>query len=249
MLVLNKNIGELVDEHFILARALNHLGIDFLTNTNKTLIQVCKERKLHLKTVLTTFDSFNEVHGVGKDQLQTYPIDLVIAYLKHSHYIFIKDRLPYILKLVNKLDQEQFHMKSIIDDLKLIFPVFLEDFIKHIYEEEDTVFKYIARLNDVVKGTDLNTSKILYQFRKYSITKVALEHQEEDELEGLRDMLKTLEACPSRNLHLNTIIKELKCFDAEMENHAHIENDILFPLAIELEKEVWSIQKRLVQLN
>ena len=68
---------------------------------------------------------------------------------------------------------------------------------------------------------------------------VALEHSEEDEMEGLREMTKCIMQHQIDDIMVKTIIKEMVAFDEELENHAKIENEILFPKAIQLEKEVF----------
>jgi regulator of cell morphogenesis and NO signaling len=78
----------------------------------------------------------------------SYPIDLIIEYLKHSHYLFVKQKLPYIGRLGCRGFKAN-HPKRIMQlkrDLKILFPLFLEDFTHHIYEEEDTLCSSIFRM-------------------------------------------------------------------------------------------------------
>ncbi len=246
MLTLNKNIGQLVDEHFVLARALHFLGVDFLEHVDQTLLQLCKTRGIRLGALLQIFDKFNQKE-VERLDLKAYPIDLTIGYLKHSHQVFIKEKLPYVAKLINKLDASE-SFPHLVEDLKIIFPVFLEDFINHIYEEEDSVFRYIMSLHETLKGGVSAVNRHFYLYKEYSIDAIIKEHHDEDEMRGLREMIQTLdhEKC---DLHLSTIIKELKAFDLELNHHARIENDVLLPEAAILERKLTDIHKKLTQLN
>ncbi len=248
MLILNKNIVQLVDENYIYARALNYLGIQFMEVSDKTLIQVCRERSINVNKVLKIMNSFLDQEGVDKEILKDYPTSLIIGYLKHSHQTFIKKRLPYINELIQKL-QFDVHQNNELDDLNLIFPVFLEDFIKHIYEEEDTLFDYILDLDKFNKQSPKSVSNLILKTPFSSIIAVAEEHREEDEMKGLREMIACIRAQKIEDVLVKTIIKELQAFDEELNNHASIENDILFPKAIMLESDVAEVLANLSRLN
>ncbi len=247
--MLNKKIATLIEEDFVLARALHYLGVDFMQHGDKTIIEVCKERKLALKNVLKTFDNFHNSSIIYRENLHRYPLDLVIAYLKHAHHIFIKERLPYVHSLINRVNLEVKTGSSIIDDLRLIFPVFLEDFIKHIYEEEDTVFDYALRLHELINSNYTGLAKFVYLHQEISLAEIAKDHHEEDELAGLKELVNALKQIPEVNIHINLIVKELENFELEMVNHAMIEDEILFPRAVEMEKRLSNITKIISQQN
>ena len=68
---------------------------------------------------------------------------------------------------------------------------------------------------------------------------IADEHKNEDsEMSGIRGLTKNYSIENIKNLHLKVIFQELKDFDDELEVHSDIENKILFPRAIELEKDI-----------
>ena len=58
-------------------------------------------------------------------------------------------------------------LQGLASDLKSIFPLFVEDFVHHIYEEEDTLFTYIGRLTNFVRS-QRPVSSVLYVMKKFS---------------------------------------------------------------------------------
>lgn len=248
MLMLNKNIVQLVDENFIYARALHYLGIRFMDFTDKTLIEVCRQRHININTVLKTLDSFTKSEETDQANLNAFPIGLIIGYLKHSHHTFIKDRLPYIRSLIDSLQIES-HQNGDLKDLHLIFPVFLEDFIKHIYEEEDTLFGYILSLEKFDIQDQKSVSEVIIGSNKHSLKEISREHSEEDEMAGLREMISCIRDQENNDIVVKTIVKELLAFDEELTNHAHVENEILFPKVIALEENILSQLEDLSALN
>jgi regulator of cell morphogenesis and NO signaling len=122
--------------------------------------------------------------------------------------------------------------------MKLVFPLFVEDFIEHIYEEEDTLFNYIQVLERAVKG-EYSTSKLYYLMEKNSVRKFAMEHEvHDDEMEGLRKITKGYKISPHTPLHIRVLYNELKAFEKSLITHARIENEVLFPKAMNIESKV-----------
>jgi len=241
MLMLNKNIYQLVDENFIYAR-------EFMDFADKSLIDVCRQRRININIVLKTLDSFVNKNESEEADLSAFPIGLIIGYLKHSHHTFIKHRLPYIHTLIKGLKIES-HQNNDLKDLHLIFPVFLEDFIKHIYEEEDTLFGYIQDLEKFDINDPKSVSTIVVGKQEHSLQAISKEHIEEDEMAGLREMISCIMNQKIDDVIVKTIVRELMAFDDELINHARIENEILFPKAIGLEKSVLDKLQELSRLN
>ena len=57
-------------------------------------------------------------------------------------------------------------------------------------------------------------------------------------MEGIRGLTKNYSLKNISNLHLKVIFQELKAFDGELDIHSKIENEILFPRAIDLQEKV-----------
>lgn len=121
-MVFEKTLEQIVNENYVYARALHYLGIDFFESPHKKLNTVCKERGLDRTQVIKSFYSFDSCHRLSFAELEKYPIELLTEYLKHAHYLFIKDKLPYIIHLTKNWDRL---------DLKDLLAEFVEDFIKH----------------------------------------------------------------------------------------------------------------------
>ncbi|WP_370090185.1 iron-sulfur cluster repair di-iron protein [Ekhidna sp.] len=237
-MVFEKTIGQVVNENYVYARALHYLGVDFFEAPDKKLNEVCKERGLSKQRVIKSFYLFDSCHRFSFRELEKYPIELLTEYLKHTHHLFIKDKLPYIIHLVKKWDQQS--------GLKDLLPEFVEDFIKHIYEEEDTTFKYIALLSDIKNGHEKAPFSKLLEFENYSLEAEYEEHQDDDELGAIREIVANIS---SDCLHSQVLIHEIQAFDREMIYHAEIENNIFFPKALQLEEQVSKKLKVLSTLN
>ena len=233
----NTRIDELVDKNYVHGYVLFYLGIRFYEYSELTLGQVCKQRGLKVEQIIKELESPTHLKEADLP-LVSYPIDLIIEYLKHSHFLFIKHKLPYISRLVENFKAQHDDYLLVERDLKLVFPLFVEDFIEHIYEEEDTLFHYILALEKASKGK-YSPGRLFYLMEKNSVQKFAMEHEaHDDEMEGIRKITRDYKLLAKAPLHVKVIYNELEAFEKSLITHARIENEILFPKAMAIENTV-----------
>jgi regulator of cell morphogenesis and NO signaling len=233
----DKRIADLVDQNYVHAYVLFYFGIRFYEYSEYTLEQVCQKQGLKVDQVVKELESPTHLQETDLP-LVSYPIDLIIEYLKHSHFLFIKHKLPYIARLVESFKAHHDEYVPIERDLKLVFPLFVEDFIEHIYEEEDTLFHYILALEKASKGSYI-PGRLYYLLEKNSVGKFAMEHEaHDDEMEGIRKITRNYTLGPNAPLHVKVIYSELTSFEKSLITHARIENEILFPKAMATESKV-----------
>ena len=234
--VENQRIYNLVDKDFRYAKVLDSFGINFYQYPELTINQVCQIKGVDKNSLLGYRLSLDESFDLDFETLKTSPINLVIEYLKHNHSYFIKNKLPYIKSLISSLSLENKKF-NFFKDLKFIFPLFYEDFVDHILEEEKYIFSYIQKLYHLEDSK--SHAKIFFEMKKISLKDIAKEHLEEDsEMAGIRGLTSDYSYENIENLHLKVIFQELQAFDKELEIHSEIENTILFPRALDLEKNI-----------
>lgn len=242
-------IGDLVDQNNIRAYVLYYFGIKFYEYSEQTLDQVCRDKGLQVDQLVKELEAPTENFKEADLPLISYPIDLVIEYLKHAHFLFVKHKLPYISKLVESFKANHTSYDLVEKDLKVILPLFVEDFIHHIYEEEDTLFTYIRLLDRASQGR-YNPSELFYKMERNSLQRFAMEHEaHDDEMEGIRRITNDYHLSEDAPLHVKVIYSELMQFEKSLQTHARIENEILFPKALALENKVKKSFLEKVKLN
>lgn len=233
----SKRIAQLVEENHHHAYVLYYYGIRFSDYPEHTLEQACAERGLRVEQVVRDLENQVQQPQV-QPPLNTYPIDLILEYLRHAHRHFIKEKLPYISRLVADFQAGHDDFKTLERDLKVVFPLFVEDFIHHIYEEEDTLFTYLQALDKAIRG-NYNPAQLFYLLEHNSVQRFALEHEaHDDEMEGIRHITNNYSLLPQTPLPVKVIFRELQDFEKSLMVHARVENDILFPKALALEAKV-----------
>ncbi len=249
MNLIQKKISELVGENYVYASVLHHFGIQFYDYSEQTLRQVCQEKSISMNALINGLESAIEKDDTEELALAGYPAELVIEYLKHVHYLFIKRKLPYIASLVSDLPNIPGKFEGIIKDLKFVFPLFVEDFIHHIHEEEDNLFDYVILLKNVISHS-YNPSQVYYEMEKYSIQQHAINHDiHDDEMKGIRNITNDYSLDKNTPLHIKVVYAELESFEKNLITHVRIEDEIFFPKALMLEREVKIILQQKMRSN
>ena len=233
MQIIYKTISTLIAENSANGRVLHRLGVDFEMYYHQTLLEVCEVFKWNQTAILKALELEKINAKLTYGELKKRSLGQLMAYLKHSHVIFIKEYLPYIGILIDKLKGPG----PLIKDLKLVFPLFFEDFVTHIHEEEDGLFDYVKILVRMEQGKVINPIKKLYFLRDINLEASALGHKDENEMESMRALVAEL---PETEFMMGLVKKEFQLFDELLRFHARIEDQLFFPKSIVLEKKIWA---------
>jgi regulator of cell morphogenesis and NO signaling len=75
--------------------------------------------------------------------------------------------------------------------------------------------------------------------KKHSIQEFALDHEEhEHEMDGIKKITNNYTFCEEADLHIKVLFNELAEFEKDLLIHAKIEDNILLPKALQLERQV-----------
>jgi len=252
MLLREKSLSELVTEDHSIGAVLHVFGIDFCVHGNKTLECVCREKRISTIPILKAWESMRQQERFSMSELlKGYTVDAIIDYLKNSHRIFMRHRLPYMQHLVNQAQPQNLSpaMKETLDDLKIAFPLFAEDFVRHILKEENETFRYILLLDDAFYQRG-GLGKAFFAMQKHTMQSIAAHHHDDDDdMRGIRELTRDYATDSTTPLVIRVLYSELQRFESELQIHAGIENHILLPKAFVLENKVKQLMQKKAKLN
>jgi regulator of cell morphogenesis and NO signaling len=151
--------------------------------------------------------------------------------------------------MVSGIKVEEPTFSGIMSDLRIMFPLFVDDFIHHIHEEESRLFNRIKLLHQI-EADEYRLNDALQILEKSPVTLLSEAHDaHDDEMEGIRKLTKDYFLPPSAPISIKVLYNELQVFEKELKVHAQIEDQLLFPKAIELEKEVLRKVKKKIRNN
>lgn len=220
-------IIDLVQSNYHLLPVINRFGIN-LGNKDKSLDRICAERSINVDFFLVIINTFHNEAFFPEKELKAFPPILIIDYLQktHQHYIgYIIPKLESLLKQLIESNKTEIHQLDIIEQFYLKYK---EELLLHIDEEEKATFPYIKDL--VVKN---------WKNPQYDIHTFEKEHTNVDvKLNDLKNLvIKYLEPVYDNNI-CNEFLITLFRFEKDIKDHARIEDKILIPQVVELEKQL-----------
>ena len=201
-----------------------------------TIEEICATQQLDTDFLLTILNTFHDPRYFADRHLKSFPVGLLISYLKETHKNYLNERLPYIALLINRLTETSSNHKSAYQLLMNFFVEYKKELTKHIEREEKVVYPYVLQLEAaIVSGT--TSDELLKQVNTYSITDYEAEHENvEEKLFDLKNIiLKYLPPTTDQNLCF-TILHELFILEKDLNEHARIEDTILVPKVEEMER-------------
>lgn len=229
-------IGETVKEDFRAARVFSRHGIDFCCGGKKKLSDVCREKHLNEQAIRTELDELIQVQGETGVDFSAMPTDQLCEYIVGKHHAYIKRNAPVIRQYLDKVVRVHGHGYPELSVLKANFPALIDELTMHMMKEENVLFPFISAMAVAVR--EGNTTEPA-MFGSVGNPIRMMEHEHDSAGELLKEMSEATsgyrippEACNT----FRVLYQSLKEFEEDLHLHIHLENNILFPAALELEK-------------
>lgn len=234
-----ETIGEMVTKDYRKAQVFKKFGIDFCCGGKKTLEEVCRTKGIDADQVKTELEEVNNQKQTSGYNFDSWQLDFLADYIVNTHHNYVKTNVPFITELANKVARVhgQDHPETI--EIAYIFNEVGKDLSLHMMKEENIVFPFVRDLVHSDKsGTEVATA---FDSIETPLQMMESEHEQAGEaIVAIRELTSDYKlpdgACTSYSL----LYKKLEEFESDLFNHVHLENNILFPKAIALEKEVKS---------
>ncbi len=241
-------IGDLVSQNYVFASVLHYFGISFYQYPTESLSQVCKKHKVNASQLISELESWALRTEPSAEELYINPIEVLVAYLKKKHYYFVRQELPFLSNIISGIAPEP-KFAATMADLRIMFPLFVEDFIHHIHEEESRLFKRIELLQEI-EDNQFSLRDALTILERDPVHLLADQHEiHDDEMEGIRKITQDYSLSEDAPLSMKVLYHELQNFERELHIHAKIEDELLFPKAVELEREVLRQIRKKIRTN
>lgn len=227
-------VGEIVAKDIRAAEVLKKYGIDFCCGGGISLERACNKKGLDPKEVMQQIDNHLEsTTNVGID-FNFMPMGALADYIEAKHHNYVRESIDFIEPLLEKVVRVHGDSHPELNEISDLFFQSVNELSLHMKKEEKTVFPLIKALEEGrLKELDPDASV------KYPIEMMEYEHTEEgDRFKRIQELTNNYtppaDACNTYKL----VYHKLKEFNEDLEQHIHLENNILFQKAIKKEEEL-----------
>jgi regulator of cell morphogenesis and NO signaling len=232
-------VAEIVTKDFKAAEVFEKYGLDFCCNGNKPVEQACKEKNLDVSELITELVNLTNGNGHTGTKFDEWELDFLIDYIINNHHKYVSRMLPVISANVQKV--ALVHGKNLPGTIQVakIFSAIEQEMKHHMMKEERILFPHIKYLLQN-KNENLRVDPPYFGTIKSPIAMMENEHQSAGNgMYEIRSLTNNYAVPPDACNTFKVSLQELKEFEEDLHKHVHLENNILFPRAVELENELF----------
>ena len=233
----DETLGEIVAKDLRKAEVFKKYGLDFCCGGKKTVKEACAEKGLDVTKVEQELRTADKNVSTSRPlPYNDWNLDFLADYIVNTHHSYVKKTIPDIRSYAEKVAKVHgAHHPELLKINKLAQEV-CDEMSEHMVKEETVLFPYVKHLVKTQNGSyekfdSLDTVKEPIDI---AVTEHELVGNNMDEIREISNNFALPEdACASYAY----LFKTLDEFEDDLHTHIHLENNILFPKALKLEKK------------
>lgn len=233
----DETLGEIAAKDLRKAEVFKKYGLDFCCGGKKTVKEACAEKGIDVTNVEQELQHTEKIQSTARPvPYNEWSIDFLADYIVVTHHAYIKKNLPDLKNYAAKVMQVHSNRHPELKQVHELVEAVSAELTTHLMKEEKILFPYIKTLV-AANNSEKQTAQSPFGSVQNPVNMMEMEHEMvAKDLEELRKITANYtlpeDACASYNL----LYKLLDEFESDLHVHVHLENNILFPKAIELEK-------------
>lgn len=239
--VENQTIGQLVAKDYRTAQVFRSFKLDFCCGGNKTIKEACDNKGIDYQKVEQALRQLKETEADSEQHnYNQWSPDFLVDYIINNHHHYSRNKLPEIHQYAKKVAAVHGRTYSQLKELYSVFASLHEEMIDHLDKEETILFPYIKQMTEArKKGQQLDTPD--FGEAADPIAMMKEEHDEAgDAMRKIRELTEDFTPPEDACTTFRVLFENLEAFEKDLHKHVHLENNILFPKALELEKSLFN---------
>jgi regulator of cell morphogenesis and NO signaling len=232
-----QSVREIVQQHPAAVPVFEAHGIDYCCGGSKSLEDACNTKDIPLNQVLSDLaDALVARPAKDDGQWMTSSLEDLTAHIVQQHHALAKRELPRLVVLVAKVHTRHGHMYPELNQVHELVETMSSEMSTHILKEEQVLFPRISTVEQAaVNGSTLEPA--FFGAMINPIRHMMSDHDDTGELfRSIRELTHDYKLPDDACMSYQSLYQGLIDFEKDTHHHIHLENNILFPRALELEK-------------
>jgi regulator of cell morphogenesis and NO signaling len=234
----NKTVRDLAVENPQAVRVFEKFKIDYCCGGHVSFEEACQNAGVEMNQVSEMFEKAandSEQNNFSDTYFTKWSLASLADYIVRKHHIFTRDENARITALFAKVCSVHGHNHAELFDIQKIFGALRLELENHMLKEERMLFPYIALMESSLNfghpippapfGSTRNPVKVM----------VAEHDAAGEHLHEIRRLSNHFAVPDDACITYQTLYGALENLEKDLHRHIHLENNILFPKAIEME--------------
>jgi regulator of cell morphogenesis and NO signaling len=230
-------IGEYVAKDFRTAAVFSKYKIDFCCKGNRTIEEACEKKDIDSNQLMEQINTVLATKNDSAIDFKTWPLDLLADYIEKTHHRYVEEKTQVILPFLDKLCKVHGANHPELFEINELFIGCAGELAQHMKKEELMLFPFIKKM---AKASLSEEPIVKPQFGtvKNPIAMMMEEHEAEgDRFVKIATLTNNYTPPADGCSTFRVTYAMLADFEQDLHKHIHLENNILFPSAMLLEKK------------
>jgi len=237
--MFNRSVADIVKSDYRTAAIFKQYGINYCCSGQLSLREACTIKGIDFKNLEEKLSNVTRnVYINNALQFSNWKIDFLIDYIINVHHAYLDETIPALkLAMISFIDG---HKKKFpeLEKLLMTFNDLSTILLAQNKHEEEIIFPYIKQLESTYRRKEVYGNLFVRTLRK-PVSTLEKENIIIKKLLTEMELLANNFQFPSNACTNHQVIyHRLKEFHDDLVQHKHLEKNILYPKAIDLEKQL-----------
>lgn len=233
---MTPTLADVAAESLAAVRVLERHGLDYCCGGKQGFEESCEKKGLAPAAVMAEIVAARGGASEERDW-QSAPLDELARHIVATHHEYLKEELPAIgQRLERVLAVHGSKDPETLGQLASAFSGLREELAMHLRKEEEVLFPYITQYGRAERRGE-RVPPVPFGSIAHPIQMMEYEH--DDAGGALAEIRRLTNDYRAPDWACSTVLalwEGLRALEADLHQHIHLENNILFPRAIALEK-------------
>jgi regulator of cell morphogenesis and NO signaling len=235
-LTTTKTVKELAVEIPGATRVFEKAGIDYCCGGYRSLENACADAGVSMTDVVRSLESAKTAHEPGEEpNFLTATLAELIDHIVEKHHVFTRAEIQRLRALIEKVHGVHGQNHPELENIRSLFQTLSAELEQHMMKEENVLFPYITGMEAAIRA-DRPFRKPPFGTVANPVRMMMIEHDGAGVLlEQMRENSANYAIPPDACISYQTLYQALDTLEKDLHQHIHLENNILFPRAVEME--------------
>lgn len=233
-------VSEIVRKNYRTAEVFKKYGIDYCCSSNIPLQQACDMQHVNSDQVQRDLEAVAHIITLPSTvKFEDWSVEFLVDYILNVHHAYLRQTLPDLRD----------SLRAFLDTHKAKYPYLvrveeayndlMSEIMEHLEHEEDSIFPYLKLISTTFKRKEIYGSLFVRTLSKPLTLIIETEHKRIITLLfQLRKLTNQYTFAGDVCTNHQVIYNKFKELDADIVQHKFLEDHVLFPKAIGMEKEL-----------
>lgn len=218
-------------------RILEQARVDYCCGGHKSLQDACAHAGVSVEEIMKRLRASSAEVGPADANWVSAPLCQLTEHIRAKHHRYVRQAIQRLRSLVTKVKSKHEQSHPEVAEIEGLFLTLGQEMIMHMQKEEQILFPHIEALECSANGNG-PLEPPFFQTVRNPIQAMMKEHDSAGDLvkqirKASSDYNPPADACTS----FQALYRELRKFEEDLQQHVHLENNILFSRAEKLEAQ------------